>query len=176
MIHSLDHEREAAGPVVAVPGEQANSYRIAPGHQAIAVVLDLVNPVRPRRRLVGGRWEARFNEAGGDGPGERIQRGHARKIGSVQAEGKSRYLKATHRQRKPRRAGRPSGASRRPRHFAIEGMGRRPDPHRSESNIADLKLKLAEMAPDNVANLQSVARSSVDILLGLKPEDPRDFA
>ena len=52
-------------------------------------------------------------------------------------------------------------------------MGRRPDPHRSESNIADLKLKLAEMAPDN---LQSVARSSVDILLGLKPEDPRDFA
>ena len=55
-------------------------------------------------------------------------------------------------------------------------MGRRPDPHRSESNIADLKLKLAEMAPDNVANLQSVARSSVDILLGLKPEDSRDFA
>jgi hypothetical protein len=60
--------------------------------------------------------------------------------------------------------------------FAIEGMGRLPDPHRSESNIADLKRKLAEMAPDNVANLQSVARSSVDILLGVKPEDPRDFA
>jgi hypothetical protein len=60
--------------------------------------------------------------------------------------------------------------------FAIEGMDRLPDPHRSESNIADLKRKLAEMAPDNLANLQSVARSSVDILLGVKPEDPRDFA
>jgi hypothetical protein len=55
-------------------------------------------------------------------------------------------------------------------------MGRLPDLHRSESNIADLKSKLAEMAPDNVANLQSVARSSVDILLGVMPEDPRDFA
>jgi hypothetical protein len=60
--------------------------------------------------------------------------------------------------------------------FAFEGMGRLPDPHRSESNIADLKRKLAEMAPHNIANLQSVARSSVDILLGVKPEDPRDFA
>jgi hypothetical protein len=30
--------------------------------------------------------------------------------------------------------------------FAIDRMGRLPDPHRSESNIADLKRKLAEMA------------------------------
>ena len=32
-------------------------------HQPEAVVLDLVNPVGAGRGLVGGRWEARFDEA-----------------------------------------------------------------------------------------------------------------
>jgi hypothetical protein len=31
-----------------------NADSIAPSHQAIAVVLDLMNPVGPSRRLVGG--------------------------------------------------------------------------------------------------------------------------
>ena len=60
--------------------------------------------------------------------------------------------------------------------FAIEGMSRLPDPHRSESNIAELQQVLRSLAPTNLTNLQSVARSSVDILLGIRPQDPRDFA
>jgi hypothetical protein len=42
--------------------QETDAHGIAPGHQAIAVVLDLVNPIRARRRLVGGRWQARFDE------------------------------------------------------------------------------------------------------------------
>ena len=43
--------------------ERTSEPRVAPSHQPIAVVLDLVNPVRAGRGLVGGRWEARFDEA-----------------------------------------------------------------------------------------------------------------
>ena len=39
-------------------GQQSDAHGIAPGHQPIAVVFDLVNPVRARRWFVGGRWEA----------------------------------------------------------------------------------------------------------------------
>jgi hypothetical protein len=60
--------------------------------------------------------------------------------------------------------------------FAIEGMSRLPDPHRSARNIAELQQVLRGLAPTNLTNLQSVARSSVDILLGIRPHDPRDFA
>ena len=51
VVHSLDDERIPGGPVMAVTGEQPDADRIAPGHQAIAVVLDLVNPVRAGRGL-----------------------------------------------------------------------------------------------------------------------------
>jgi hypothetical protein len=50
-VYGLDDEREAARPVVAVAGEQVEAGSVAAGHQAIAIVLDLVNPVRP----LGGR-------------------------------------------------------------------------------------------------------------------------
>jgi hypothetical protein len=75
VVHGLDDEREAGGPVVASARDQPNADRVAPGHQAIAVVLDLMNPVRARR-LVGRRWQARFDEAGGGSAGRRTQRGH----------------------------------------------------------------------------------------------------
>jgi ABC-type uncharacterized transport system substrate-binding protein len=42
---------------LAIPnrlGQQPDAHGIAPGHQAVAVVLDLVNPVCARRQLVGG--------------------------------------------------------------------------------------------------------------------------
>jgi hypothetical protein len=55
-------EHEAGRPVVAAAGDQPNTDRIAPSHQAVAVVLDLVNPVGAGRGLVGGGWEAGFDE------------------------------------------------------------------------------------------------------------------
>ena len=47
-----------------VPGEEADAHRIAPGHEPVAVVLDLVNPVGAGRGLVGGGWQARLYEGG----------------------------------------------------------------------------------------------------------------
>ena len=63
MVHGLDHERVAVRPVVAPAGDQPDAHGIAPGHQPVAVVLDLVNPVGAGRGLVGGGWEAGFDEA-----------------------------------------------------------------------------------------------------------------
>jgi hypothetical protein len=54
VIHGLDHERVAPGPVMAVAGNQPDAHRITTGHEPVAVVLDLVNPVSAGRRLV--RW------------------------------------------------------------------------------------------------------------------------
>ena len=49
-VYGLDDEREAAHPFVAGRGEQLEAGSLAAGHQAIAIVLDLVNPVRAARR------------------------------------------------------------------------------------------------------------------------------
>jgi hypothetical protein len=46
-------EREAAGPVVAVAGEQADAGGVAAGHEAVAVVLDLVQPAGACGRALG---------------------------------------------------------------------------------------------------------------------------
>jgi hypothetical protein len=48
---------------MTAPGDQPDAHRVAPGHEAEAVVLDLVNPVGARRRLVGWGWKAGFDEA-----------------------------------------------------------------------------------------------------------------
>jgi hypothetical protein len=48
---------------VPVAGEQADSHGIAPCHEAIAVVLDLVDPVRPGGRSIGGGRQAGLDEA-----------------------------------------------------------------------------------------------------------------
>ena len=53
VVHGLDHEREAVRPVIAAPGNQPDADGIAPRHQAVAVVLDFVNPVGAGRRAVG---------------------------------------------------------------------------------------------------------------------------
>jgi hypothetical protein len=62
MVHSLHHQREAGRPVVPPAGDQPDAYRIAPGHQPVAVVLDLVDPVGVRQRVIGRGREARFDE------------------------------------------------------------------------------------------------------------------
>ena len=54
MVHGLDDERVAVRPVVPAARQQTDADGVAPSHQAVAVVLDLVNPVGSRRRLVGG--------------------------------------------------------------------------------------------------------------------------
>ena len=58
----LDHEREPLRPIVAPTGDKPDADRIAPRHKAVAVVLDLMNPVGAGRRTVGGRRQARLNE------------------------------------------------------------------------------------------------------------------
>jgi hypothetical protein len=80
VVHGLHDEREAVCPVVSVAGDEPDAHGVAPGHHPVAVVLDLMNPVCARRRLVGGRWQARFNEAGGSSARRRTQRGHGGKI------------------------------------------------------------------------------------------------
>jgi hypothetical protein len=48
----------------SVAGNQPDAYGIAPGHEPVAVVPDLVNPVGAGRGLVGGGWQARIYEGG----------------------------------------------------------------------------------------------------------------
>ena len=62
VVHGLDDERKAARPIVAAPRDQPDADRTAPGHEPETVVLDLVDPVRARRRAVGRRREARLDE------------------------------------------------------------------------------------------------------------------
>jgi hypothetical protein len=62
VVHGLGHERIALRPVVAPAVDQPNAYRVAPGHEPEAVVLDLVNPVGPGRGLVGWGRQARLYE------------------------------------------------------------------------------------------------------------------
>src|SRR6266852_2103902 len=76
-VDGLDDQREAARPVVAVAGEQADAGRVAAGHQPIAVVLDLVNPVRAARWSFGGGRKAGLVEAGEHPLRESYDRGSA---------------------------------------------------------------------------------------------------
>jgi hypothetical protein len=45
----INDGREAVGPVVAVAGEAADALAVPAHHQAVTVVLDLVNPERADR-------------------------------------------------------------------------------------------------------------------------------
>src|SRR5215831_12548878 len=47
-----------------VAGEELDPGRVAPSHQSISVVLDLVDPAGSVGRLFGGRGKAGFDEAG----------------------------------------------------------------------------------------------------------------
>jgi hypothetical protein len=58
--HGLRDQREALGPVVAVPGEQPHAAGPTAGHHSKAIVLDFVNPARAGRRSLGRTWEARL--------------------------------------------------------------------------------------------------------------------
>jgi hypothetical protein len=57
-------EREAIAPIMAVARQQPNASGVAARHEAKAVLLDLVQPARAARRLVGGCREAGLDEAG----------------------------------------------------------------------------------------------------------------
>jgi hypothetical protein len=55
----------AVRPVVAAAREQTHGSAVATHDQPIAVVLDLVHPVGPGRRLGGKGWDAGIDEAVG---------------------------------------------------------------------------------------------------------------
>ena len=54
----LNNQGISIGPVVAVSGEQAHALALALNYQAIAVVLDFMQPVGPRRNLGSARGNA----------------------------------------------------------------------------------------------------------------------
>nr|WP_312016792.1 hypothetical protein [Bradyrhizobium japonicum] len=68
----LDDPGEAVRPVVAVLGEQPNVALFALDAQAVAVILDFVDPVGAGRHHLGGRGQAEL---------KRFR--HSRQIGAV---------------------------------------------------------------------------------------------
>jgi DNA-binding response OmpR family regulator len=56
-------ERETRRKIVAVAGDEAHAGGVASRYDAEAVVLDLMNPIRPGRRLFGRTRQTRL-EAG----------------------------------------------------------------------------------------------------------------
>jgi hypothetical protein len=67
MVHRLDDQGEAGRPIMPIAGEQADAGWITASHQAVAIVLDLVNPPRAGRRSLCGGWKARRDEPGRKG-------------------------------------------------------------------------------------------------------------
>jgi hypothetical protein len=63
----LDDQRVMIGPIVAVPGEQPHTLALALDEKALAIVLDLVDPVRARGNLGSARWNTRFELPFGHG-------------------------------------------------------------------------------------------------------------
>ena len=57
-------QREAPGEIMAVPSEEPHAGSVAPRHDAEAVMLDLVNPIPPGRRLIGTAGQAWLDETG----------------------------------------------------------------------------------------------------------------
>jgi hypothetical protein len=66
-------QRKAIGEDRAVAREEPDPLSVAPRHHAESVMLDLVNPIGPRRRLLSRSGEAWFN--GGFATQELDQRG-----------------------------------------------------------------------------------------------------
>ena len=56
-------QRKSPGEVIAVTGDEPDADRVAPRHEAEAVVLYLVNPVRSARWRFGRGRQTRFDEA-----------------------------------------------------------------------------------------------------------------
>jgi len=57
-------QRESASEIVTLAGEEADPIPLAPRYDAEAVMLDLMNPVRPYWRLIGRARKAWLNDAG----------------------------------------------------------------------------------------------------------------
>ena len=63
MVYRLDNQGVAGGPIMTVAGQQpdADRQRIASCHQPIAIVFDLMHPVRPGWWVLTRRWQAGFD-------------------------------------------------------------------------------------------------------------------
>ena len=79
-VHGLDDERIAGTPVMPVAGEEPDADRVPARHEAVAVVLDLVDPVWAARRALGGKGQARLDEAAPRRRGRYAQ--HPGKVGA----------------------------------------------------------------------------------------------
>src|SRR5579859_7398276 len=64
LANRLDDPREALRPVSTTACVNAHPIVLLADHQAVAVVLDLVDPVWTARRFVRARWQARLDEPG----------------------------------------------------------------------------------------------------------------
>src|SRR6516162_2494452 len=53
----------AVAEIITVAGVEPHAHAIPPCHDAEAVMLDLVYPIRPGWRELGRRWQARSDEA-----------------------------------------------------------------------------------------------------------------
>jgi hypothetical protein len=81
--HGITDQRESVRPLVAATGEQPDPVVPLARDRAVAVVLDLVNPVTPDRRLVRPGGDARLNEARGLPLGGRGTPQHGRENGKA---------------------------------------------------------------------------------------------
>jgi hypothetical protein len=68
VVHRLHNQRKALRPVVAPARDEPDANRISAGHEAVAVVFDLVNPIGAGRRAIGGGREAGLDKTGGHCP------------------------------------------------------------------------------------------------------------
>ena len=91
VVHGLDHERVAGRPVVAPAGNQPDAHRVTTSHEPKPIVLDLVNPVRPGRGIVGRRGETGLDElgVGGQAPAHTLKQ-HATNVGG-RSRGSNRF-------------------------------------------------------------------------------------
>ena len=96
VVDGLHHKGVAGCPVVAPAGNQPNADRVPSGQEPEAIVLNLVYPVRPCRRLWGGGGQAGLNKArpvSGQALTHTLDR-HSAKIGVAWVEGESVHVKS----------------------------------------------------------------------------------
>ena len=78
--HGLANQRVTLGSVVSTPGEQAHAIAVTAGDQPVAIVLDLVNPLRADRRLGRKRRDAGIDKALRAATSRRTTQKHSRDI------------------------------------------------------------------------------------------------
>src|SRR5262249_23625988 len=94
----LHDTRIAFGPIISVHRVETHPTIADVNLQPIAVMLQLVRPARPRRRLLGDDWLAWMDEGGRriEGPTARITLQHGEDIACAAPKKKGRHRGNTH--------------------------------------------------------------------------------